>query len=194
MNISSELAKVYQSKNFDTNTAIWDYCMEIATKDGAFLEFGVYEGYSINYMSALLPEAQFYGFDSFEGLPEFWREGYDKGTFKIDQKPQVNSNVEIVEGLFQETLPLFAKTLNKLISFCHLDCDLYSSSKYVLDTLSNHFQTGAILLFDEFYNYPGFENGEIKAFLEFVQESGIKYEYIGYNVNHEQVAIRILEL
>lgn len=49
-----------------------------------------------------------------------------------------------------------------------------------------------ILLFDEFYNYTGFENHEFLAFLEFVNLYFVKYKIIGKNVNHQQVLIQII--
>jgi hypothetical protein len=42
-----------------------------------WLEFGVATGTTINYISRFTND-KVYGFDSFEGLPENWREGYDK--------------------------------------------------------------------------------------------------------------------
>ena len=41
-------------------------------EDGLFLEFGVYKGTSINFISSLIPDKKIYGFDSFGGLPEEW--------------------------------------------------------------------------------------------------------------------------
>jgi len=60
-----------------------------------------------------------------------------------------------------------------------------------------------IILFDEFVNYPGYENGELKAFNEFINENNIKFEFIGMNgsfnmkdkkhgQHHENVAIKII--
>lgn len=70
-----------------------------------WLEFGVFRGSTINNMSNYTKDTV-YGFDSFEGLPEFWREGFDAGAFNLEgQLPSVNSNVELIKGWFTETLP-----------------------------------------------------------------------------------------
>ena len=61
----------------------------ISIKDGLVLEFGVYTGYTINFISKKLNEYNVYGFDSFEGLPEFWRDGFDKGCFGMNNLPSV---------------------------------------------------------------------------------------------------------
>ena len=72
-----------------------------------WLEFGVANGNTINYISKFTND-KVYGFDSFEGLPEKWRDGFDKGAFNRNGVlPQVNSNVELIKGWFNETLVNF---------------------------------------------------------------------------------------
>lgn len=149
--------------------------------DTLWLEFGVASGNTINYISQFTTD-KVYGFDSFEGLPEKWRDGYDKGAFtRNGVLPYVNNNVELVKGLFNETLDNFIKTHNKKVSFIHLDADLYSSTKYVFDVLKNYIDNDCIIVFDELLNYPGFEQGELKAFYEFITENEVVYEWIGMN-------------
>jgi hypothetical protein len=58
--------------------------------------------------------------------------------------------------------------------------------------LGSRLQPGAIVLFDEYYNFPRWQQHEFKAFQEFVEKSGVEYEYIGYSVTGQQVAARIL--
>ena len=48
---------------------------------------------------------------------------------------------------------------------------------------------GAVLVFDEFFNYLGFELHEYKAFFEFVERFGVKYKFIGYS--GQQVSVMI---
>ena len=55
-----------------------------------WLEFGVASGRTINYISKFTTDTV-YGFDSFEGLPEKWRDGFDKGAFSSNgNMPNVN--------------------------------------------------------------------------------------------------------
>jgi len=146
-----------------------------------WLEFGVFSGKTINYISNFTSE-KVYGFDSFEGLPENWRYGIDKGRFNMNGNlPQVNNNVELIKGWFNETLPEFIKTQNKKVSFIHVDADLYSSTKCIFDNLKDYIDVDCIIVFDELLNYPGFdgENGELKAFYEFVTENNVEYDWIG---------------
>jgi hypothetical protein len=171
-------------------------------KDTLWLEFGVFSGSSINYISKFTNDIV-YGFDSFEGLPENWRVGYGKGAFNRDGNlPSVNSNVNLIKGWFDKTLPEFIKQKNMKVSFIHLDADLYSSTKYILDTLKDYIDNDCVFVFDELVNYPGFngDTGELKAFYEFITENNFDYEWIGMNgtveygggeYNNQAVAVKI---
>jgi len=166
-----------------------------------WLEFGVHTGGTINYFSQFTTD-KVYGFDSFEGLPEKWRDGYEKGCFNIDGNlPKVNDNVVLIKGWFNETLVNFIKSHDKKVSFIHMDADLYSSTKYIFSVLKDYIDKDCIIIFDELVNYPGFdgETGELKAFYEFITENNVDYEWIGMNgvpigmwgYEHENVALII---
>lgn len=151
--------------------------------DTLWLEFGVFSGTSINYISTFTRD-KVYGFDSFEGLPEKWRDGYDVGVFDTNGNlPDVNRNVELIKGWFNETLSNFIKKHNKKVSFIHMDADLYSSTQYIFDELKDYIDTDCIIIFDELVNYPGYDGdtGELKAFYEFVTENKVNYTWIGMN-------------
>ena len=151
--------------------------------DTLWLEFGVYAGTTVNYISNFTTN-QVYGFDSFEGLPEKWIDGWDKGKFHTNGGlPQVNSNVLLIKGWFDKTLTDFLKSQNKKVSFIHMDADLYSSTKYVLDNIKDYIDKDCVVVFDELLNYPGFdgETGELKALYEFITENNVDYEWIGMN-------------
>ena len=166
-----------------------------------WLEFGVASGKTINYISKFTND-KVYGFDSFEGLPEKWRDGFGKGRFSRNGNfPKVNSNVELIKGWFHETLPNFIKNHNKKVSFIHMDADLYSSTKCIFNNLKDYIDKDCIIIFDELVNYPGFDGdkGELKAFYEFITENKVDYEWIGMNgtptgmrgYHHENVALII---
>jgi hypothetical protein len=148
-----------------------------------WLEFGAGNAITINYISSFTNDLV-YGFDSFHGLPEKWRDGFEVGCFSTGGVlPPVNPNVTLVPGLFQDTLINFLQEQNKKISFIHIDCDLYSSTKFVLDSVKDYLDEGCIIIFDELVNYPGFDgdNGELRALHEFVTENNVEYEWIGMN-------------
>ena len=77
-------------------------------------------------------------------------------------------------------------------SFVFMDCNLYSSTKTVLDLLKSRIVKDTIIVFDEFFNYPGWQNGEFKAFMEYTEENHINYEYLAYDKRRQEVVIRIL--
>ena len=93
--------------------------------DYYYLEFGVYQGNSLNDLSSMLKDITIHGFDSFEGLKEDMKGGFPnnpKGTFNLDrQPPQLNDNCVPVIGWIQDTLPNFISENKGLkINFVHL--------------------------------------------------------------------------
>jgi hypothetical protein len=161
-----------------------------ATKDGLFCEFGVFSGESINHIARQV-KGRVYGFDSFEGLPERWIDGFRPGHFALAKLPKVPKNVELIKGWFHETLPKFIAGHSDQVSFLHIDCDLYSSTNTILHLLGPQIVPGTVIVFDEYFNYPGWQFGEFKAFQEFIARTKFSYEYISYNRYDEQVAVLI---
>lgn len=160
-----------------------DHALRLERPHGTLLEFGVYNGSSIRKIAAST-EGCVYGFDSFEGLPESWARPdaqLDAGSFSTHKVlPHVPSNVHLVVGWFEDTLPRFVKeTLGEKIGFMHVDCDLYSSTKTVFDHVAPLVQKGTIIVFDELLNYPTYEHHEVKAFYEFLSSSEYDVEWIG---------------
>jgi hypothetical protein len=153
-------------------------------------EFGVYSGKTINHIASLT-DRTVYGFDSFQGLPERWRDGFGKGHFEVKVLPRVRPNVTLIGGWFNDTLPAFIEEHDESVGFLHVDCDLYSSTRTVLEFLESRIHPGCVIVFDEYFNFPGWEDGEYRAFQEFLGRAGLAYEYIGYNRLNEQVAVRI---
>lgn len=171
--------------------------------EGDILEFGVYQGNTINVIAERFPEKVIYGFDSFEGLPEDWNISYKekynkhkKGYFSVDQMPQVRSNVHLVKGFFDTSLPKWLeKTSLQTISILHVDSDLYSSAKIVFDNLNKYIVPGTIIIFDEFYpwgrkRYETWAEHEYKALCEWVDTYKREFEVL-YRNNHQQCSIRI---
>jgi len=160
-----------------------NYVVEDIKPDTNFLwlEFGVYKGDTIKLI-ARNTRNNVYGFDSFEGLSEYWRPKYDKGAFSIEGEiPQLGENIILIKGLFQDTLIDFLKEKNTKISFIHIDSDLYSSAKYVLDTCKSYFNDTCYVVFDELVNFEYFESdkSELMALYDFIQENNITYKWIG---------------
>lgn len=145
-------------------------------RPGLALEFGVATGKTLRVIAAARP-GQTYGFDSFEGLPETWRDGFEAGRFAC--APPDVPGAELVVGWFDDTAPAwFAKHSAEDIGLVHIDCDLYSSTKTVLGHMPR-LEPGTVILFDELVGYPGWRHGEHRALLHWVAATGHVLECIG---------------
>ena len=171
---------------------LFEFALSRVVLTGLYLEFGVEEGNSIKSIAKRV-NATVHGFDSFEGLPEAWFDGYDKSSMSTDGRiPICPANVQLHVGWFDKTLPEFAATHNDQIAFMHIDCDLYSSTKTIFDILSDRICSGTVIQFDEYFNYPGWKNHEFKAFQDFIARTNLSYEYLGYDRTHFSVAVQIV--
>jgi len=176
---------------FKNRKQIWDFTLSKVNTEGLFIEFGVFQGTSINYFSSKLTNHHFYGFDSFEGLAEDWIGHHAaKGTFNLHGKlPEVNTNVTLFKGWFEESIPHFLNNNNEFISFIHVDADTYDATKTIFDLMGSRIRKGTIILFDEYIGYPNWKNGEYLAWKEFVDKNDITYRYLGFS--NEQAVIEI---
>ena len=169
---------------------------------GLNCEFGVHEGFTINRIAKFIGDEIIYGFDSFEGLPESWQMNdsisLDQGHFAIPELPLVAPNVRLVKGWFETSIPIWQLTHKDTIKFIHIDCDLYSSTKTVLNALNNQIFPGSVIVFDEFYywarpnEYTNWADHEYRALGEWISDHNRKFEIICRN-NFFQCAIRITQ-
>jgi hypothetical protein len=176
---------------FDSKEQLWDYAISKIKFNGLLVEFGVISGYSINYFSKKIPYKKIYGFDSFEGLREDWIGTYlVKGSFNLKGfLPHVNSNVILIKGWFDESLPKFLRENNEHFSIIHFDADTYESTKILLELIGDRIVKDTIIIFDVYIGIPNWQNGEYLAWKEFVESKSIKYQYIGFSI--EQAVLQI---
>jgi hypothetical protein len=133
-------------------------------------------------------QTKFFAFDSFEGLPQdndtdiplHWIGSdtmkCDKNTFvKSLQEYGVDlSAVNIIEGFYENSLcdSLFDTFNLKQAAVIHIDCDLYSSTKTVLNFITPLIADGTVFVFDDFFYYKGHPSkGERGAFNEWLNEN-----------------------
>lgn len=162
---------------FERSDDILHYALSKAERTGAHAEFGVYSGRTINLMARARPDIVFDGFDSFEGLPEEWAGWLDLDFDRKGNMPQVNTNVRLHKGWFEDTLPVYSTQIDHL-SFLHIDCDIYSSTATIFRILEPKIRPNCILLFDEYFCYPNFQNHERRAFNEFLEHTGYHAHWI----------------
>ncbi len=86
-------------------------------------------------------------------------------------------------------LPGFLAENQGPVAFLHLAADLYSATKTVLELVGSRLVTGSVVLFDEYFNYPGWQDGEHRAWMEYVDKTRLSFHYAGYTYDHEQVIV-----
>lgn len=157
-----------------------------------YLEFGVAQGDSIRYWSKLLtnPGCQLHGFDTFEGLPFDWKIHTKKGAFSTGGKlPQIDdARVKFFKGSFEETLPDYTLPDYETLVI-NIDCDLYLSASFVLNSLAKHVRPGTFIYFDEFCD----RSNELRAFSDFVGSTGKRFRTVGASKTYCHVVFECVE-
>lgn len=171
--------------------------------DGAridYFEMGVWYGAAIKSWTKMdtNTESGYFGFDTFEGLPEVW-EGLtanaEVGTFNvggsIDNVKIDDPRVTLIPGLFQDTVPGFLKSndLSKAaVRILHIDSDLYSSALFCLGKFDDIMQKNDIIIFDELSSMD-----EFWALTDYSLAFRRQYRVLGHAGDYYQcVAIQML--
>lgn len=132
---------------------------------GDWMELGVYKGGSFGFLALQLKllnsSKKIIGIDTFEGHPYdnvykgetiprkeyFWDTSFDL-VQKIMDRLQLSEFISLHKGTFEDVLSSFSPELP--ISFAHIDCDLYQSTKVALSWLLKHLVPGGIIVFDDY--------------------------------------------
>lgn len=170
----------------------WVIEKEELTASLNYLEFGVASGKSFDWFMSqnLHADSRFYGFDTFDGLPEDWGP-FKKGAFSNNnQMPLIEDcRGKFLKGLFQQTVPAFLPQLdNSRRNVLMMDADLWSATLYVLTSFAPFLKKGDIIFFDEFV----VPTHEFKAFLDFTQSYYVNLELIAAANNYYFVAFKIV--
>ena len=169
--------------------ATFKLATEAAKVNGAVLEFGVRHANSTRQLAALAKQ-DVHGFDSFEGIPEDW---HDEGRGSYSTKgviPKVPNNIHLHAGWFDSTLPKFLEFNAEKARLINIDCDIYNSTKTVLDLLAPRIVKGTVIIFDEYIGNQHWREDEFKAFQEAVKAYS-SYEYIAFSFFTKQVVVLI---
>lgn len=161
-------------------------------QSGCFVECGVAGGGSTLLLALVVAlhgrsVRRVFSFDTFAGMPDPGPEDTAGGkdanatgwgvatcsapiTFIKDLLARygVIDHVELHQGLFQETLPIFAKT-NPEIALLHMDGDWYSSTMAILETLYGRTSDGAYVQIDDYGHWDGCR----KAFHDYFEKNGL---------------------
>jgi hypothetical protein len=178
------------ARRFDHPHATLEHGLSLAPTGGLALEFGVYAGTTLKIIATARHGERVFGFDSFEGLPETWRADFPAGTFAVTEPPDV-PGAELVVGWFADTLPGFLAGHPGPVDFLHVDADLYSAAVTVLDHVGPRLRAGSVIVFDEYFNYPGWQRHEHLAWQEYVERTATAFDYVACTYDHEQVVVRV---
>jgi Macrocin-O-methyltransferase (TylF) len=165
---------------------------EVAERDVLYLEFGVANGASMRQWSRLLrsPRAALHGFDSFLGLPHDWSlEGHQRGYFSTGGRPPETDDprVRLFVGWFEDTLPHYRWPEHEVLVVV-MDADLYSSTSTALTHVKERLAPGSYLYFDQFHH----RCDELRAFAEFLDETGFGFELVAASLDCSNVAFKRL--
>lgn len=162
---------------------------------GNWAEFGTRNGESARILGKHLPaKSLFYLFDSFEGLPEDWDKKDKKGSMKVKSIPKFDNNRFIItKGWFENTLePWVLDNKDSFFSLFHIDCDLYSSTKTVLEAIDSLITPDTYLLLDDYCNGTDKHREHVfKAFQEFILTNSYKYRIIYRSFSGSQVTVKV---
>lgn len=177
---------------FKTREDLYEHIENTMLRDAPieYMEFGVADGASLISWLNLRRDSnsRFWGFDSFEGLPEEWYKHRPKGTFARGGKPPEISDprLKFVVGWFQETLPSFLRTFTpqgRII--VHNDSDLYSATLFTLTQLNSIAAPGTIIIFDEFSD----ASHEFRALMDYAAAYQRKFRVIAATKRFVQAAV-----
>lgn len=175
----------------ETRVRMFDFLAKARVPEGDILEFGVYQGSSLQLFAERFPAKRIYGFDSFEGLPDDWW-NRPRGTFKTAVPELGLPNVTLVKGTFEDSLPRFMAEWTGSAAIVHIDCTLYNSTMACLPAILPRCREGTIIVFDEYYNYADFPQHEWRAWRELRARYGIAAPCLAYD--SRRVAFQITDL
>jgi hypothetical protein len=169
---------------------------------GDYAEFGCASattfGLSHSAMRFAYSPRHLWAFDSFQGLPaptgEFddhpvWTAGnmafsLEEFLRACDDQDISGASYTTVPGFYEDTIAQGAASykgpLPTDIALAYVDCDLYSSTRTVLEFLSSRLKHGMVVAFDDYFCYS--KNtiaGERLALLEF-ESANAKFRFTSY--------------
>jgi tetratricopeptide (TPR) repeat protein len=177
-------------KIFFTRWDFFDAVIKMTDKSRPFYEFGVWNGFSFQYLINTYKKG--FGFDTFSGIPEKW-DANPEGTYSsYGSVPKIEGG-DFIVGKFEDTLPKFFAEKKPLASLINFDADLYSSTLCALNHSNKVIDEKTILVFDEFIINKNWEEDEYKALNEFCDNLGFNYEVLAISFCTKQVAVKLIK-
>lgn len=164
---------------------------------GLVCEFGVGSGRSLRMAQEILPlDIAIHGFDTFTGLPQAWGTEPAGSYSTGGVVPNMEGEVYFHKGLFSDTIIPFFKELGDgaFVAYANIDCDLYTSTLDILESLHGRIVKGTIIVFDEYTCHPTWRQDEFRAWRECCKRFGWKYEYLGFSLPTKQAVVRVTDV
>lgn len=174
--------------------AQWELYKKILHLPGDIVECGVYKGASLirfaTYREMTEPyySRKIIGFDIFgvfprstlgedntfiEGFENDGGDGIAQGDLEKSFAHKHFQNYEFIQGDICTTVPEYAARHKEWkIALLHIDVDVYSPTKIILETLFDHIVPGGLIVLDDY----GTVYGETKAVDEYLSLGGNKYK------------------
>tara|TARA_B100001250_G_scaffold385644_1_gene381531 strand:+ start:323 stop:970 length:648 start_codon:yes stop_codon:yes gene_type:complete len=158
-------------------------CLELLEKTkkvkGDVIEFGIWNGNNLLTMKKILDYFQqkkkLIGYDHFKGMPKNLQKNNFRGDidlinyfvkfFKLKKISIINDDIM--------NLNKYLKSFKKF-SFIYIDCDIYKTTKIILENLSKKLSRGGLIVFDEGNQRK--QSGETKAMKEFFEKNKKNYK------------------
>ena len=170
--------------------------MPLIEEGGIVAEFGVGSGRSLRMTQELLPlDVPIHGFDTFTGLPQAWG-NEPAGSYSTGGVvPAMDGKVYFHKGLFRDTIKPFLEEAgdDAFLAYANIDCDLYSSTLDILESMHGRVVPGTILIFDEYIGHPTWRQDEFRAWRECCKRFGWKYEYLAFSLSTTQTIVRVIK-
>lgn len=168
------LAKQFTMFNNGMLESLRELVEKTSNLTGNIVECGAYKGGCGMFLATMAEQYDFsprniYSFDTFEGMPGSYPNRIEGEFTDVNFEETLEAsknfkNLFLFKGLFQDTIPKYLETI-KPISFLFLDCDLYDSYIFILNSLYKYIvpsglvvmadyktqNTGATLACDEFF-------------------------------------------
>lgn len=178
--------------------ALYTAAKQICLQDlpGNFVECGAYKGGASAMMAAVIKRysqrpRKLFAFDTFSGMPEptdcdrqvgnsAKDAGFGAGTLsapiaenidKIAEQLDVKDILEVVPGLFKDTLPIYHAQIGE-IALLHADGDWYESTLDIFNNLYDAVVTNGIIQIDDYGCWEGCR----LAIQDFVKERNLRFE------------------
>ena len=181
----------FGDKSFYKLLVCFELLKKVKRTKGDIIEFGVWNGnnlLTIKKMADFLKlKKKIYGYDHFNGMPSNSRD-YKRNSF-IGELALVKYFIQFFKLkniiLIKDDIKNLVNHKHKFkkLSLVYIDCDLYDTTKNILNILAPKLQKGGLIVFDE--GNKGKASGETKALREFYTKNKRKYKKFILNKKYQ---------